>query len=83
MEQNQGLFTKGYVMNKITPENRMITKCDLCNSELDTMNDEMFCNDTIIYCSLCKDDSQFDSQYDDESNNEEKVNESNTTTAYH
>ncbi len=41
---------------KIEPENRMITKCEGCLYEMDTLVDDMYAISSFIICTMCWDD---------------------------
>lgn len=48
-------------MSKIIPENRMITKCEFCTYEIDTLKEDMYVNDcSEIMCILCHEDQEYD-----------------------
>lgn len=46
-------------MSKLVADNRIITKCEMCEHEIDTLEDEMFCVNTIIMCVLCYEDTEY------------------------
>lgn len=47
-------------MSKLELENRIITKCEECSYEIDSLTEDMYCDNTIIICVLCHEDREYD-----------------------